>query len=448
MAQLNVNGRNVCLSYSTNVHPAETLDELSRSLREHVAPISRRAFGNAAACVNLRVGMKQADEMLAHAPLGSTSYLTDDILKAPPSPACEKFLDTLSAQKLNVVSINAFPIRDFHAPRVKEQVYSPPWTDGGRALYSLKIAKVMTHFMDHSGRVGIPAAISVPSGVFNGLYPDSEEVRMQCAHFMTECVRELLRLERLTGKTVVLGLEPEPMTTGEAISEFITYFGTILADARQKFPQQLGVSRVQAEEIARRFITINLDLCHQAVEFEDCVDDLKKLKAAGITLSGLHLSAALTLKEPSKNEEALGRLKALDEPRYLHQIVAKNRDGSLTRLADMPDLWNPRRMKVKTLADFSELRCHFHVPLFTDLGNGALGTTRDSVGPAIRHALAENLTDNFIVETYTWNVLAGLAASGNAGAKSVVGDAGIVDIHSGIVSELKWARAWFDAVSK
>ncbi|HYG76297.1 MAG TPA: metabolite traffic protein EboE [Planctomycetota bacterium] len=441
MAQLNVNGRRVCLSYSTNVHPAETVDELSASLRDHVAPVSRRAFASETACVNLRVGMKQADALLDHPPLPSTSSLSDAILKAPPSAACEKFLATLSELKLNVVSINAFPIRDFHAPRVKEQVYSPPWTDGGRALYSLKIAKVMTHFMEHSGRSAMPAAISVPSGVFNGLYPDSEEVRSQCAHFLTECARELLRLERLTGKTVVLGLEPEPMTTCEAISEFIKYYDTILADARQKFPSQLGISRAQAEELARRFITINLDLCHQAVEFEDAVEDLKLLKAAGITCSGLHLSAALTLKEPSKNEADFARLKALDEPRYLHQIVARKRDGTLARFSDLPDLWNPRRMKNLTLSDFSELRCHFHVPLFTDLGTGALGTTRDSVGPAVRHALAENLTDNFIVETYTWNVLAGLAAGGNAGARTVVGGSGAIDIHAGIVKELEWAKA-------
>ena len=281
------------LSYSTNVHPAESLDDLTRSLREHVAPISRGAFGDSIAAVNLRVGIKQVDELLAHAALPSNSFVSDEILSAAPSPACQKLLAELDALKLDVVSINAFPIRDFHAPRVKEQVYSPPWTDGGRALYSLKIAKAMTHFMARKGVDRKVAAISVPSGVFTGLYPESEDVQMQCAHFITECVRELLRLERLTGRTVQLGFEPEPMTLGETCGKFLTYFKYILADAREKFPKQLGVTRTQAEEIARRFVTINLDLCHQAVEFEDPEDDLKQLAAAGITLSGLHLSAAL-----------------------------------------------------------------------------------------------------------------------------------------------------------
>ncbi|HLX61201.1 MAG TPA: metabolite traffic protein EboE [Planctomycetota bacterium] len=433
--------KKIHLSYSSNVHPAESLDELSASLREFVAPISRAAFGDALAAANLRIGMKQADELLTHGPLPSNSYLSDDILKAPPSPACAAFLKTLDDTKLDVVSINAFPIRDFHAPRVKEQVYSPPWTDGGRALYSLKIAKVLTHFMARPGIDRKVAAISVPSGVFTGLYPDSDEVRSQCAHFITECTRELLRLERLTGRTVQLGLEPEPFTTGERIVDFIDYFKIILADARGKFPAQLGVSREQAEAIARKFVTINFDLCHQAVEYEDCVEELKRLRAAGITISGIHISAALKLAEPAKNTAAFEHLKALDEPRYLHQVIARTHSNVIQRFEDLPHLWTPRKLKGQSLSDFAELRCHFHVPLFADL-SGPLTTTRDCVTPAIRYALQENLTDNFVAETYTWNVLAQLAQSGNVAAQSVVGrvsGALNLDIREGIARELKWS---------
>ncbi len=431
--------QNIHLSYSTNVHPAETLSDLERSVREYVAPISRAAFGGGVAATSLRIGMKQADELLAHPPLPSNSFINDAILSATPSPACAAFLNALDETQLDVVSINAFPIRDFHAPRVKEQVYSPPWTDGGRALYSLKIAKALTHFMARPGIDRKVAAISVPSGVFTGLYADSDEVRTQAAHFITECVRELLRLERLTGRTVQLGLEPEPFTTGETIPEFIDYFKTILGEARSKFPAQLGVTREQAEDIARRFVTINFDLCHQAIEFEDSAAELKRLKAAGVTVSGIHISAALKLAEPGKNAAAFEQLKALDEPRYLHQVIGRTYAGEIVRYEDLPHLWNPKKLKGKTLADFAELRCHFHMPLFAEL-TGALTTTRDSAAPAIRYALSENLTDNFIAETYTWNVLAGLAQGGNVAARAVVGTDGAVDIKEGIARELKWAQ--------
>src|ERR1044071_3700678 len=108
------------LSYSTNVHPADTIDDLGASIRNFVAPISRAAFGPGMAAASLRIGMKQVDEALAHPPLPSNSFVNDEILKAPPSPACATLLELLDANALDVVSINAFPIRDFHAPRVKE----------------------------------------------------------------------------------------------------------------------------------------------------------------------------------------------------------------------------------------------------------------------------------------------------------------------------------------
>jgi len=441
MSYLRCEGREVYLSYSANVHPAETVDELLECLRRHVGPISRAAFGAGPAAANLRLGMSQADELLGYPVLPSTSTLSDDALKAPPTPACERLLDALDAWGLDVVSINAFPIRDFHASRVKEQVYSPPWTDGGRALYSLKIAKILSHIMTRRVPERVCAAISVPTGVFKAQYGDGEEIREQCAHFLTECVRELFRLENLTGRTVQLGLEPEPLTTGETCGEFIAYYKLILENAAAKYPRQLGIKRAQAEEIVRRFLTVNLDLCHQAAEFEDPVWALKQLKSAGIAVSGLHLAAALRLREPAANTVALAQLRALDEPRYLHQVIAKARDGSLVRFADLPDLWDVRRMRGRTLRDFEELRCHFHMPLFTDLGaQSALGTTREVVGPAARFAVKEGLTNNLVVETYTWNVLAELAARGNAGAQSLLGQAGAVDVQAGIVKELLWAR--------
>lgn len=439
-------GRPVHLSYSTNVHPAETLAELQDALRRHVAPVSRAAFGDGVAAANLRLGMQQADDLLGNPVLPSTSTMSDALLQAGPAPACQAFLALLDELALDVVSINAFPIRDFHAPRVKEQVYAPQWTDGGRALYSLKIAKALTHCMSRRGVDRQCAAISVPAGVFKGQYGDGDEVRAQCAHFLTECVRDLLRLERLSGRTVQLGLEPEPLTTAETCAECIAYYELLLTEARAKFPQQLGINRAQAEEIARRFLTINLDLCHQAVEFEDPVEDLRRLKAAGIAVSGLHLSAALKLSEPATNAGALAQLRALDEPRYLHQVVAKGRDGPLVRFDDLPALWNPRRLKGRTLADFAELRCHFHVPLYAELDDGGLSSTRDVVAPAVRFALAEGLTDNLVVETYTWGVLAALAEKGNAAARAVVGQGGAVDVDAGLVRELQWAKGQLEGV--
>ncbi|MBI3829550.1 MAG: metabolite traffic protein EboE [Planctomycetes bacterium] len=436
MSRIQAQGQSVDLSYSTNVHPAESLDDLVRILKDHVAPVMRGAFGaQDSYAVNMRLGMKQADEILAHPPLPSNSALSDAILAAPSSPACERLQETLAANKLRVVSVNGFPILDFHAPRVKEMVYSPPWTDGGRAQYTLKIAKALTHLIGERKE----AAVSVPTGTFKG-YTDNEEIKAQCAHFLTECAKELMRLERLTGKTIKLGLEPEPYTTAETLGEFVEYFQKyILAAADEKWPSQLGISAQKAEELARKFITVNLDLCHSAVEFEDPLEDLKALRAAGIAVTGLHLSAALQLPEPQQNAAALDQLLSMNEPRYLHQVVGRLRGGEFARFEDLPDFGRmktrPRGVKV---SDFEELRCHFHVPLFAEWP-GPLASTRATVGPAARFAAKEGITDNFIVETYTWGVLGDLAGKGSVAAKEIVGPAG-VDVNAGLIKELQWAQ--------
>jgi hypothetical protein len=431
MGRVTCEGRAVDLSYSTNVHPAETAGGLLDVLRRHVAPVSRAVWGDVPAAVNLRLGMKQADELLGHPVLPSTSTIPDAVLAAPPTPACAQLSAALSELKLYVASVNGFPIREFHAPRVKEGVYSPPWTDGGRVLYSVKIAKVLANLLGEQAA----APVSVPTGTFKG-YGDHDELKEQCAHFLTEAARDLARLERLTGKTVALGLEPEPCTTGETVEEFVDYFENfLLPAARAKFPAQLGLSVARAEDLARRFLTVNLDLCHQAVEFEDSVETLRRLRAAGIALSGLHLSAALKLPEPAAHPQALAQLLALDEPRYLHQVVARRRDGTLLRCADLPDLSRGRGVRTEDLA---EVRCHFHVPLCAELP-GPLASTRDTVAPAARFAAREGLTTNFVVETYTWGVLSDLARGGSPGAQQLLAKHG-ADVNAGIVAELRWAR--------
>ncbi|MCZ7644988.1 MAG: metabolite traffic protein EboE [Planctomycetota bacterium] len=433
MAEISAQGRTLQLSYSTNVHPAESVAELQAMLRAQVAPVSRGAFGNLEAAVNLRLGMRQADELLGFDPAAPPPALATAQLGAPPAPACEELLATLRDEKLRVVSVNGFPIQDFHAPRVKEQVYAPSWTDPRRALYSLKIAKVLAHLLGER----TAAAVSVPSGVFKGVADDAE-TKARCAHVLLACARELARLEELTGKTIVLGLEPEPYTTGESLEEFVAYFNEfILRHARLRLAHDMGCSENQAEDLARRFVTVNLDLCHQAVEFEDPLEDLKRLRAEGIVLSGLHVSAALKLREPAEHPAAFRALLDLDEPRYLHQVVAKRKDGGLQRFSDLPELRDLDRQRARSLSwlDLDELRCHFHVPLFAAF-EGALSSTRDSVGPAARFAAREGLTDNFVVETYTWGVLKGLAERGNEAAARIVGDG---DVKAGLIEELKWA---------
>ncbi len=157
----------------------------------------------------------------------------------------------------------------------------------------------------------------------------------------------------------------------------------------------------------------------------------------------MHLSAALKLTDPAANPDAVALLKSLDEPRFLHQVVGRGRDGRLFRWSDLPQLWDAPSLARMGLPEgfkaLTELRCHFHVPLATVVpAHSALSTTVDAVGPAVRYALQEKLTDNLVVETYTWTILAALAAQGNEAARALSSQTGSVDVAGGLVNELKY----------
>ena len=104
----------------------------------------------------------------------------------------------------------------------------------------------------------------------------------------------------------------------------------------------------------------------------------------------MQVSAALTA-EPDE----FAALASFDEPIYLHQTVARRKNGDLVRFEDLPDFLLPGQ------EDLLEARVHFHVPVSADR-IGACGTTRfflDQVLPMIPVATPLE------VETYSWSAL-------------------------------------------
>jgi hypothetical protein len=68
-----------------------------------------------------------------------------------------------------------------------------------------------------------------------------------------------------------------------------------------------------------KFIGLNYDTCHLAIEFEDAKKALDRITGAGIRLSKLHFSSALKLQPTAEN---VAKLHAFDEPVYFHQVIA------------------------------------------------------------------------------------------------------------------------------
>jgi len=118
------------------------------------------------------------------------------------------------------------------------------------------------------------------------------------------------------------------------------------------------------------------------VRWEESAEAIDLYREADIPIGKLQLSCAL--EAPST--EALA---PFAEPRYLHQVVAK--DGPARPDLDGPPIDGP-------------VRCHFHVPIHKTEIQGVATTRADMVG-GLRRALETQATDCFEIETYTWDVL-------------------------------------------
>jgi sugar phosphate isomerase/epimerase len=397
--------RSFLLTYSTNVHPGESVDDLVRIVEQDVRAVKRQVFPDQPMGLNLRLGIQQIDA------LGSEAERA-------------RLAEAMQRTGTFLFTVNGFPLQDFHAPRVKEQVYAPSWADPGRAGCTIKIAHVLDALMPEDETLG---SISSLTGCFKP-DGDSPERHALMAAQIARVVVELARIAEKSGREIVLGLEPEPFTTAETTPESIAYFQDHLLPRSREALTAAGFAQSRAEDLTRRHLGINLDLCHQAVEFEDIPRSVRDLEAAGIRLAGVHVSAALRVDSPVENEEGLHALRAYDEPRYLHQAMGVDRSGGVVlRAVDLNRLG-------EVTGEVQALKCHFHVPLFQD-PDAPLGTTAGEIEAPLKLILEKDLTRHVSLETYTWNIL---KQSGAAGTE------GLATVHDGIAREFAWCRSLLD----
>jgi hypothetical protein len=340
-------GRRVSLPYSMNVHPGEGLDDVLAALEGTVAPLKAQLGVTGKFAVGLRLAAKAAEEVETRA---------------------EVLRDTLVRHDLVAVTANAFPFGDFHAERVKQEVYRPDWSDAQRAVYSLRVAVALAAVNARGARVSLS---TVPLS-FKAFRPSLNALTGR----LLDMLSALQGVERKSGVRAMLALEPEPFCLLETGPETVAYWRDHLRPAaRARFGRG-------AEELVRTYLGVCLDTCHHAVRWEESADVLDLFRAAGIPVAKVQLSCAL--EAPSTRE-----LKPFDEPRYLHQVVAKSGEAR----ADLP---GP--------AIEGPVRCHFHVPVHRE-EVGGLKTTRADMTAALRRALETGATDCLEIETYTWDVL-------------------------------------------
>ncbi|MDQ4060464.1 MAG: metabolite traffic protein EboE [Pseudomonadota bacterium] len=362
------------LTYCTNIHAGETWEEIRRSLDEHVPRIKSQVSPQAPLGLGLRLSGIAAAEL------------------ARPE-ALERFRDQLARLGCYVFTINAFPYGPFHGTRVKEQVYEPDWRTEERVSFTRNAARILAPLLP-DGRIG---SISTVPGAFKPASREPGAVDLM-AERLLQAAADLVAIERATGRVLALALEPEPCCFLETVAETLAFFeDTLFAPGSIiRFGALTGLPPGPAAESLRRHLGVCYDVCHGAVEFEDPVAALRALKAAGISVPKIQLSAALRV--PEMAPDVLPRLKRFDTGVYLHQVVARN--GQLDRFIDLPQAF----AAFEAGQARGEWRIHCHVPVFLP-HLGDLGSTQDALVATLRALRTETFSSHLEVETYTWDVL-------------------------------------------
>jgi hypothetical protein len=216
---------------------------------------------------------------------------------------------------------------------------------------------------------------------------------------LLQAAAHLVAIERSAGRRIALALEPEPCCFLETVEETLAFFEARLFGRAPlaRFADLAGLAASEAEPALRRHLGVCYDVCHGAVEYEDPVAALERLRRAGIAVPKIQLSAAMRV--PHISGERVALLAPFDTGVYLHQVVARE-SGRLTRYVDLPDAFAAFREGEAQ----GEWRIHCHVPVFlADLG--ALGSTADALIATLNALRAASLSPHLEVETYTWDVL-------------------------------------------
>ncbi|MGV9913683.1 metabolite traffic protein EboE [Streptomyces tendae] len=348
-------GSTVHLAYCTNVHPAETLDGVLAQLRDHCEPVRKRLGRD-----RLGIGLWLARDA-AHA------LVTD--------PAALRGLRTeLDRRGLEVVTLNGFPYEGFGAEEVKYRVYKPDWADPERLEHTTSLARLLAGLLPDDVTDG---TISTLPLAWRTAYDETRADKARTA--LVTLAERLDALQDLTGRSIRIGLEPEPGCVVETTHDALAPLTAIAHD-------RIGVC---------------VDTCHLATSFEDPNAALDALTAARVPVVKSQLSAALHAEHPA-DPAVREALAAFAEPRFLHQTRTTTPSGGLHGTDDLDEALADGG----PLPDTAPWRAHFHVPL-----HAAPAAPLTSTLPVLKTALTRlvggphPLTRHLEVETYTWQAL-------------------------------------------
>src|SRR5256886_16242395 len=167
----------------------EDLECVLAALARYCAPVRRR-LGVRRLSLGLWLSRRSASELLA-------------------SPdACARLREALEANGLELATLNAFPYGDFHAERVKEEVYRPDWADVRRHHYTLDLAHILCELLPADVEEGTISTLPLTYAPTAGASSVEE-----CATTLAHLAVDVHRLADQPRRRSPVCLSPQPART-------------------------------------------------------------------------------------------------------------------------------------------------------------------------------------------------------------------------------------------
>ena len=372
------------LTYCTNIHAGESWDDHFAALKENIPSIKKQLAPDKPFGIGLRLSHLASLELDKKETLG-------------------KFKEWLAHSGCYIFVINGFPYGGFHHTKVKDQVHAPDWTTQDRVLYTLQLFNILSALLPE----GMEGGVSTSPLSYKYWHGDVREESLQVFETATEnvlkVVEDLIRLRKETGKLLHLDIEPEPDGLIGNGPEFLSWYRHRLIPQGVAYLKKfLGFDEEEAITALQDHVQLCYDICHFAVGFEDHAAIIQELAVQGIKVGRIQISAALKgdlAPNPVDRGKVIEAFRLFNESTYLHQVVARQEDGTFKRYPDLPEAFREANNPLSR-----EWRSHFHVPLFVQ-DYGALQSTREDIEKVLAIQKQKPFSQFLEVETYTWEVL-------------------------------------------
>ncbi|MBC31399.1 MAG: xylose isomerase [Muricauda sp.] len=366
------------LTYCTNIHPGEDWESIFSNLQKYIPRIKEKVCPHSDFGLGLRLSNQASVELKREGNL-------------------EEFQEWMYKNGVYVYTMNGFPYGNFHHQRVKDQVHTPDWTTEERCVYTERLFDQLAHLLPK----GMSGGISTSPVSYKHWFTSQQAIHTAFgvgAKNMLRIAKKLYEIEQNSDVYLHLDIEPEPDGLLENTEDVLLFFNDFLLPiGREFFKKELGLDTAESEEAIKRYLTLCYDVCHFSLAYEEPKDTFAKLKQHGIHVGKIQISAALKIVfDKGVREVILRALSKFDEPVYLHQVTERT-DLGVKTYSDLPEILGLKE-------DFSELRAHFHVPIFLEQFDN-LHSTQDHIIKTLEYLKEDPICDHLEVETYTWEVL-------------------------------------------